>query len=106
MIRRVEDGKHRTTNDLDVMLVGDPDHFREPVRIGIFIVIKHGDKFRRRVRAAGPHEGLVIGVGVAAARFDVGTYRETKGRRDLFDNAAPARASASLSTTTMLRLPA
>ena len=40
------------------------------------------------VGPAGLHEGLVIGVGVAAARLDIGADRETKVRRDLFDDCS------------------
>jgi hypothetical protein len=86
MIRRIENRKDRTADNLDTVLQGDPDHFSEPVRVGEFVIVEHGDKIRRRCRTASQDEGLIVSVGMAAARLDELAERETEIRSNLVRN--------------------
>ena len=86
MVGIIEHRKDRSADDIGAVLAGDPDHFGEPVPIGIFVVVEHGHVFGRRRRAAGMHEGAVIGVGLAAARLDDAGERQTERPRHLLDN--------------------
>ena len=86
MVGIVEHRKNRPADDIGAVLARDPDHFGEPVPIGIFVVVEHGHIFGRRRRAAGIREGAVIGVGLAAARLDDAGERQAERSRHLLDN--------------------
>jgi hypothetical protein len=40
MIRRIENRKDRTADNLNIVLQDNPDHFGEPVRVGEFVTLK------------------------------------------------------------------
>ena len=70
MIRCIENRKHRTADDLHVVMQRHPDHLSKPIRIRVFVVIENGDEVGCRRRAAGAHESAVICIGVTAAGLD------------------------------------
>ena len=82
MIGRLEHREYRAADDIGAVVQRDPDHFSEPVRIGIFVVVENGDVVGRRDRAAGGHKGAVICIGLAAVRFDDAGQWQPKSRRD------------------------
>ena len=86
MVGIVEHRKDRSADDIGAVCARDPDHFREPVRIGIFVVVEHGHVIGGRRCAAGFGEGAVIGVGLAAARLDDAGERQAERPRHLLDN--------------------
>ena len=92
MVGIVEHRKDRSADDIGAVCARDPDHFGEPVRIGIFVVVEHGHVIGRRRRAAGMRKGAVIGVGLAAARLDDAGQRQTERPRHLFDNRGAGAA--------------